>query len=116
MNIERIKEIQQNTAYPESKSVYQALLQVWNECAQEQLQLSSTNINWIDFNTKKPNYGDLIILKSPPEAMTLPTTMIYDKYTPWMDGDVYVVIETSLNSGKNHDEESIDVGDEDKMK
>ena len=104
MNIERIKEIQQNTAYPESKSVYQALLQIWNECTQEQLQSSSTNINWIDFNTKKPNYGDLIIIKSPPEAMTKPITMIYDKYTPQMDGDVYVVIETSLNSGKNHDE------------
>jgi hypothetical protein len=31
---ERIKEIQQQTAYPESISVQQALLQVWNECSQ----------------------------------------------------------------------------------
>lgn len=35
MNIERIKEIQQETAYPDSVSVQQALLKVWNECEQE---------------------------------------------------------------------------------
>lgn len=35
MNSERIKEIQSGTAYPESVSVQQALLQVWNECGQE---------------------------------------------------------------------------------
>ena len=35
MNTERIKEIQQETAYPESISVQQALLKVWNECKQE---------------------------------------------------------------------------------
>lgn len=35
MTSERIKEIQGTTAYPESLSVYKALLQVWNECAQE---------------------------------------------------------------------------------
>lgn len=34
MNIERIKQIQQETAYPESVSVQQALLKVWNECEQ----------------------------------------------------------------------------------
>ena len=32
MTSERIKEIQKSTAYPESVSVQQALLQVWNEC------------------------------------------------------------------------------------
>ena len=37
MNADRIKEIQQKTAYPESISVYKALLQVWNECEQNQL-------------------------------------------------------------------------------
>ena len=31
MNVERIKEIQKQTAYPESISVQQALLQVWRE-------------------------------------------------------------------------------------
>jgi hypothetical protein len=35
MNSNRIKEIQEQTAYPESKSVHQGLLQVWNECQQE---------------------------------------------------------------------------------
>ena len=34
MTTERIKEIQQQTAYPDSVSVQQALLQVWNECSQ----------------------------------------------------------------------------------
>lgn len=34
MDSERIKEIQSETAYPESVSVQQALLKVWNECAQ----------------------------------------------------------------------------------
>jgi hypothetical protein len=35
MNADRIKEIQLATAYPESVSVYSALLKVWNECQQE---------------------------------------------------------------------------------
>jgi hypothetical protein len=35
MNSDRIKEIQMATAYPDSQSVQQALLQVWNECQQE---------------------------------------------------------------------------------
>jgi hypothetical protein len=35
MNSQRIKEIQEQTAFPESLSVKQALLQVWNECQQE---------------------------------------------------------------------------------
>jgi len=34
MTSERIKEIQQQTTYPDSISVQQALLQVWNECSQ----------------------------------------------------------------------------------
>ena len=37
MNSERIKEIQEQTAYPESVSVMLALKQVWNECEQERL-------------------------------------------------------------------------------
>lgn len=35
MTSERIKQIQETTAYPQSLSVKQALLQVWNECSQE---------------------------------------------------------------------------------
>jgi len=38
MTSERIKEIQEGTAYPESSSVKQALLQVWNECEQERVK------------------------------------------------------------------------------
>ncbi len=41
MTTERIKEIQSKTAYPDSISVQQALLQVWNEC--EQLNKQSNN-------------------------------------------------------------------------
>ena len=41
MNTERIKEIQSKTAYPESVSVQQALLKVWNETEQEQLRIAA---------------------------------------------------------------------------
>lgn len=44
MNIDRIKEIQQQTAYPESVSVQQALLKVWNETVQEQLHIASVSL------------------------------------------------------------------------
>ena len=40
MNTDRIKEIQKETAYPESVSVQQALLKVWNETEQEQLRIA----------------------------------------------------------------------------
>jgi hypothetical protein len=35
MTADRIKEIQSKTAFPDSVSVCQALLQVWNECEQD---------------------------------------------------------------------------------
>jgi len=38
MTSDRIKEIQLGTAYPESHSVKQALMQVWNECDQQARQ------------------------------------------------------------------------------
>lgn len=38
MTSDRIKEIQLSTAYPDSVSVTQALLQVWNECKLEQIK------------------------------------------------------------------------------
>lgn len=43
MNTDRIKEIQQETAYPESVSVQQALLKVWNETEQEQLRIAAVS-------------------------------------------------------------------------
>lgn len=44
MNSERIKEIQQGTAYPNSLSVKQALLQVWNECEQNKNKYSEEEV------------------------------------------------------------------------
>lgn len=38
MTSDRIKEILMTTAYPESVSIKQALLQVWNECEQDYKQ------------------------------------------------------------------------------
>ena len=38
MNSDRIKEIQETTAYPESTSVMLALKQVWNECEQDKVK------------------------------------------------------------------------------
>lgn len=35
MTADRIKEIQDQTAFPDSVSVCQALLQVWNECQKD---------------------------------------------------------------------------------
>ena len=46
MTSERIKEIQQQTAYPDSISVQQALLQVWNECSQLPL---TTSDKWKEY-------------------------------------------------------------------
>ena len=43
MNTDRIKEIQKETGYPESVSVQQALLKVWNETEQEQLRIAAVS-------------------------------------------------------------------------
>lgn len=45
MTTDRIKEIQSKTAYPDSISVQQALLKVWNECEQEQLRIADVSIS-----------------------------------------------------------------------
>jgi hypothetical protein len=42
MTTERIKEIQAETGYPDSVSVQQALLKVWNECEQERVKNCNT--------------------------------------------------------------------------
>ena len=55
MTTDRIKEIQSKTAYPESVSVQQALLQVWNECEQEQLWLHNVSQ---EKRTVCPDCGD----------------------------------------------------------
>ena len=55
MTTDRIKEIQSKTAYPKSVSVQQALLQVWNECEQEQLRLHNVSQ---EKRTVCPDCGD----------------------------------------------------------
>lgn len=44
MTSDRIKEIQETTAYPESVSVMLALKQVWNECEQESNKYSEEEV------------------------------------------------------------------------
>ena len=39
MTTDRIKEIQDKTAFPDSVSVCQALLKVWNECEHDALEI-----------------------------------------------------------------------------
>jgi len=45
MNTDRIKEIQDKTAFPDSVSVCQALLQVWNECQQDMAEKKYTEVD-----------------------------------------------------------------------
>ena len=54
MNTDRIKEIQQETAYPKSVSVQQALLKVWNETAQEQLSIGAVSNSEVFEHYGKP--------------------------------------------------------------
>jgi hypothetical protein len=70
MTTDRIKEIQEKTAYPNSVSVQQALLQVWNECEQDMADKKYTEEDIrkvIDETIKACNisqkefYGDLEI-------------------------------------------------------
>lgn len=51
MTSERIKEIQQQTAYPDSVSVQQALLQVWNDISQTEIsdeEIEKAAKEWYD--------------------------------------------------------------------
>lgn len=54
MDADRIKEIQQETAYPESVSVQQALLKVWNETVQEQLCIGAVSNSEVFEHYGKP--------------------------------------------------------------
>lgn len=59
MTTDRIKEIQDKTAHPDSISVQQALLQVWNECEQEQsrqlLPFAKWFIRQLNIKTTRPD-------------------------------------------------------------
>lgn len=70
MTSERIKEIQQQTAYPDSISVQQALLQVWNECSQlpqqetlyTELQVREAIIKAFDYHHINGHLPEIAIL------------------------------------------------------
>lgn len=55
MNSERIKELHEQTGYPQSISVYKALLQVWNECTQSQ-QGEMVRVDENGDRVKEPTY------------------------------------------------------------
>lgn len=55
MTSDRIKEIHLGTGYPESKSVHQALMQVWNECARD--------FRWKDPSAEKPQPNKQLLFK-----------------------------------------------------
>lgn len=76
MNSERIKAIQETTAYPESVSVKQALLQVWNECEQEFNEKSR-----IERNISLKN-----ALKAVDEWLNSDDTWVTDKYGNKIEG------------------------------
>jgi hypothetical protein len=80
MNSERIKELQEQTAYPESRSVHQALLQVWNECQQEH----NKDIKCIEFSKYIRNGKDHF-------NNGYSTEMVYDE---WVEKYIY---STKLN-------------------
>lgn len=100
MNTERIKEIQQETAYPESISVQQALLKVWNECEQEKAVKNNAVlplvINWAFFPEDKPNYGDEILIYPPPEQLAKKEVLIYGRYTDLIDGTKWALLTPCL--------------------
>jgi antitoxin component HigA of HigAB toxin-antitoxin module len=66
MTTDRIEEIQKKTAYPDSISVQQALLQVWNECQQDMANKKYTEeevIDIVNINRKTGLMADYIILR-----------------------------------------------------
>jgi len=55
MNTGRIKEIQKETAYPDSISVQQALMKVWNECQGEILKTPQVSVRgWVSVSDQLP--------------------------------------------------------------
>lgn len=61
MTSERIKEIQEQTAYPQSVSVMKALKQVWNECEQDSTKYNEEEVRGllIRFHNEFPNRRDI---------------------------------------------------------
>lgn len=84
MKAERIKEIQEETAYPDSVSVYKALLKVWNECQQQSNQRVVEELETIEDILNSENSGLSIeqrvqeVLKAIKELKTIDIAY-YDK-------------------------------------
>ena len=57
MDSNRIKELQEETAYPQSISVYKGLMQVWNECQEEHNENLRKHI-FVYVVTERDNYGE----------------------------------------------------------
>lgn len=55
-------------------------------------QSEKSIIRFIDFEDQTPNYGDQILLQYPPESGRDPIITVYDRYTDWIFGCRYAVI------------------------
>jgi hypothetical protein len=55
MTADRIKEIQNETAFPDSVSVCQALMKVWNECEQENGYSEEDMLSFAEFVATYPD-------------------------------------------------------------
>jgi hypothetical protein len=87
MNTDRIKEIQEETAYPKSVSVQQALLKVWNECEQEQLRIAAVSGSYVVFENSQEQEG-LVQL-----SVTLPTLERAREYVKaWKSKQLYIYL------------------------
>ena len=76
MNTKRIEEIHKETAYPDSISVQQALLKVWNECEQEKV---------VKNNAVLPIVSNSLLEL---DGKTIPVTFHVSKYKPKIDIDL----------------------------
>ena len=77
MTADRIKEIQEKTAHPNSVSVQQALLQVWNECEQNSYGLyleapiagtNATITNYYPITLSSKAYDKLLAIQTKPDT------------------------------------------------
>ena len=89
MDSNRIIEILQGTAYPESLSVKQALLKVWNECAQEHnADLAKMRRTDVSNNAEFKIWDDLF-------------GILAWKFQPTKSGDMYLDGEAVYNELKD---------------
>lgn len=87
MNSDRIKEIQDTTVFPESLSVKQALLQVWNECEQQ----ANKEIERLKGKT---NYDEVEVIK---QQLKAKDEMLENFLTRFKDAIIYGFTITEYN-------------------